>query len=279
MKMKTFIKSGIITMLILALFSAATSAAIMTKGRQKSEERSVASFSAIALKCSADLYLYQGKSQKVVVEIDDRYMDQVETYVKNNTLIIDTEGTMRNINVFKVYVTCVELESLEIAGSGDVYGEDMIYCDDFFLLINGSGNAEMKVSADALKCKVNGSGDVEMEGEADRLYIGVNGSGDMDLEFPETDECEIKLTGSGDVKIAGSTDDLAIKQVSSGDVSAFKFKSEECVIDKSGSGDTRVYVTGELAVTASGSGDVYYKGSPDITYISVTGSGDVRSMD
>jgi len=279
MKKSTSIRSGILTVLILAAFSFNTFAAIMTKGNNKSEERSVSSFNAIELKCSADLYLYQGKSHKVVVEIDDRYMDQVETYVRDNVLIIDTEGNMRNISVFKVYVTCVELESLEVAGSGDVYAEDMITCDDFMLLINGSGNAEMQISADELKCKVNGSGDVELEGEADQLYIGINGSGDMVLDFMETDECLIKLTGSGDVKISGSTEDLTIKQVSSGDVSAFSFKTEECTIDKSGSGDTRVYVTGELAVTASGSGDVYYKGSPDITYISVTGSGDVRSVD
>jgi len=107
----------------------------------------------------------------------------------------------------------------------------------------------------------------------------VNGSGDMKLDFPGTDECEMKLTGSGDIKISGSADVFTVKQVSSGDVSAFGFEVETCVVDKSGSGDTKIYVTGELAVTASGSGDVYYKGSPDISSISTSGSGDVRKAD
>jgi hypothetical protein len=271
-------KKSILTLVILA-FSLASFAAIGGKGKPASEERQVSSFNSIELKCSADLYLFQGKSHKVVVEADGDIIAKIETYVESNTLIIDVKGRLNNYNTLKVYVTCVELEALTVSGSGDVYGDGMFNTDNFVLLVNGSGDVEMQMSADKVKCKINGSGDVVLAGETDRLYIGVNGSGDMRLDFPDTDECMIKLTGSGDIKITGSADEFSVKQVSSGDVSAFKFIVENCVIDKSGSGDTRVFVTGELAVTASGSGDVYYKGTPDITSISTSGSGDVRKAD
>ena len=73
-------------------------------------------------------------------------------------------------------------------------------------------------------------------------------------------------------------DVLKVKQVSSGDVSALKLIAEQCQINKSGSGDTKVFVNGELMVTSSGSGDVYYKGSPDVKSVIKTGSGDIRNI-
>jgi hypothetical protein len=268
-----------VALLTLITFTLSVMAAIGGKAIPGKEERNVGSFTKIELRGPVDLYLYQGNTQRVVIEADDDILSKVETYVEGEILVIDTKNNLRNVKVLKAYITFTGLEGVTVSGSGDVYAEETIEADDFMLLINGSGDVEMDLEADKIKCKINGSGDVVMGGETERLYVGVNGSGDMKLDFPGVDECELKLTGSGDIKITGSTNEFYIKQVSSGDVSAFGFKAETCTVDKSGSGDTKVYVNGELAITSSGSGDVYYKGNPDITSISVSGSGDVRKAD
>ncbi len=46
-------------------------------------------------------------------------------------------------------------------------------------------------------------------------------------------------------------------------------------IRKVSSGDTRIDVAKSLDISISGSGDLYYTGSPDFKNIHVTGSGDI----
>lgn len=245
----------------------------------ESQERSVGSFTSISLTCSVDLYLYQGKTNKVVVEADEQYIDQIETYVEGETLVIDVKGSIRNAKVLKAYITFEQLNKLKISGSGDVVCENAIIADEFIYEISGSGDLDMKIEAETLKCKINGSGDAHIEGDVSNLSISVSGSGDVVASVDSMNECSVRLTGSGDVKLSGTVDLLRIKQVSSGDISADKLKANTCYIDKSGSGDSKVYVINELSVISSGSGDVYCKGSPDIKNVEISGSGDVHSID
>lgn len=244
----------------------------------ESQERTVGSFSYIKSTCSVDLYLYQGKTNKVVVETDSRYIDQVETYVEGKTLVIDVDGIIRNARTLKAYITFETLKGLEITGSGDVFFENTITTDEFEYEINGSGDLKLDIEAETVNSKINGSGDNSIKGNIMYLFISVNGSGDLAAELDEMKECNIRLTGSGDIRLSGSTEVLKIKQVSSGDISADKLKTDKCYIDKSGSGDTKVFVVQELTVSSSGSGDTYYKGSPELKSISVSGSGDVHSI-
>jgi len=138
----------IILTLFVITFTLTSIAAIGGKANPASEERQVSSFNAIELQCSADIYLFQGKSQKVVVEADEDILGKIETYVENNTLIVDINGRIGNYNTLKVYVTCVELEALTVSGSGDVYGDGMFNSDSFILMLNGSGDVEMEMTAD-----------------------------------------------------------------------------------------------------------------------------------
>ena len=278
MKKLLFLKGLLIISLLINVSITAYSMNGLRGDQVAKEERNVSHFNSISLRCSVDIFITQGENEKVIVEADENHIKNISTTVKDQTLIIDIDNIFRNVRVANVYITVSDLESINVSGSGDVVTESPLKADDFQLQINGSGDVILNISARELKVKINGSGDAKIKGDADELFISVNGSGDIIAEMEEMEQCSVKMTGSGDLKISGKVDMLKIKQVSSGDVSALKLIADQCLIDKSGSGDTKVFVNGELMVTSSGSGDVYYRGSPDVKNVITTGSGDIRNI-
>ena len=278
MKKLLFLKRLLIISLLINISVTAYSMNGLRGDQVVKDERNVSHFSSISLRCSVDIFITQGENERIIVEADANRIKNISTTVKDQTLIIDTYNIFRNVRVANVYITVTDLEGINVSGSGDVVTENPLKADDFQLLINGSGDVILYISARELKVKINGSGDAKINGDVDELFISVNGSGDIIAEMEEMEQCSVKMTGSGDLKISGEVDVLKIKQVSSGDVSAMKLISGQCLIDKSGSGDTKVFVNGKLMITSSGSGDVYYKGSPDDKSVISTGSGDIINI-
>lgn len=245
---------------------------------QVSQERDVMPFKAIENRSSVDLIIYQGSSPRVVVETDEGVVDKVETWVENGILLIELERCPVSIKTLKAHITVAGLEKLHINGSGDCLTETLLEVPHLEVKVNGSGDTHLNLNVEALDLRINGSGDVEVYGTALTTNIGINGSGDVDFHSDAMAECTVKLTGSGDVELSGTVGNLTIKQVSSGDVDAGDLKSGVCSIEKTGSGDTSVWVYGDLSVSSSGSGDVYYKGQASVKSISVTGSGEVHRI-
>src|SRR5690349_17844246 len=79
------------------------------------ENRTVMTFTGIDLQCSANVYFMQGDEQSVKVEAEDNIISHITTEVKNEELIVSTDGkdfnTHQQINV---YVTVKELCMLEL---------------------------------------------------------------------------------------------------------------------------------------------------------------------
>lgn len=89
-------------------------------------------------------------------------------------------------------------------------------------------------------------------------------------------QLESKISGSGSISIAGYTNDLNHTTSGSGEFEGFDLESRDAYVKISGSGTANGYATETLNVQINGSGDVYYKGSPEITTNS-SGSGSLIS--
>ncbi len=251
---------------------------INTVFAQVSQERDIRSFKGIENRSSVDLYLYQGSSPRVVIEADESAIDRVETRVEGEILVIEMDRCPMNVRTLKAYITVTDLERLIINGSGDLKTETVLKAPLLEVKVNGSGDALLTLEVQGLNLRINGSGDANVDGSVGKSTIGTNGSGDLVFNGGTMEECTIRVTGSGDIEVTGTVNMLHIKQVSSGDVDAGHLLSNSCSIEKSGSGDTSVWIDGDLSVSLSGSGDVYYRGRTQVKSISVTGSGDVHKI-
>ncbi len=205
---------------------------------QTKETRDVDNFTGVAFGVAGTLILEQGNTFSVVLEGDEDFLEEIETTVRGNRLIIrhDRLWSFGNKKV-TAYVTMPEIDNLSVSGSGKMIAEGVLKTADLNMSVSGSGSVELKdLMAESVDCSISGSGSIELNGKAEDGELSISGSGNY------------------------SGQDFQLKTL---DVSI------------SGSGTCRAMVEEDLEARVSGSGDVYYTGNPRVD-ARVSGSGKVR---
>lgn len=213
--------------------------------KAEGEERDVPSFSEIALRIPAKLYLEQGEKQSVEIVAKSSTLKDIITEVKGRKLTIKfpTKNVLlKNFQPGKIeiFITVPEIDGLSISGSGDILAEEI----------------ETRI----LDLAVSGSGDILIEElNAERVKAAISGSGDITIEEGgEADDFSVTISGSGDVKARG-------------------FEAKDVVVRLAGSGNCTVTANNSIKARVAGAGNVYYDGNPSIDS-SVAGSGRVKKL-
>ncbi len=209
--------------------------------QKRIEKREVPDFSEINLSVSADVYLSQGSSTELEVQASDKTLKNLETYVKNDALIIKWDNNNYNNGEVIIKITMKKIEGLKIAGSGNIIANSAINCNDLDLEIAGSGDITLKeISVKEIESQIAGSGNIKLGGN--------------------------HVVESHEINIAGS-----------GDVSAKKLETAIVEVNIAGSGDCYVHAREKLNVNIVGSGDVYYYGDAHVSS-NIQGSGDITRL-
>jgi len=208
------------------------------------ETRKLDTFTKISLRTSANVYLTQGTTQKVEVTGDKEDVDRLETKVKDGKLIIDIfeKNNRRNwsgSSDVEIYITVKNIESLAVAGSGDMVSKGEFRVGDLDISVAGSGDLKFDAEAKDVDISIAGSGSVMLRGSSNINKVSIAGSGKLEAEDMVTESYRISIAGSGRCK---------------------------------------VHAKEEINSKISGSGSVYYKGDPKRVNNNSTGSGKVRKM-
>jgi hypothetical protein len=212
----------------------------------ENEDREVPSFSEIALRIPAKLYVEQGNTQSVKIEAKSSTLEEIITEVKDRQLTIRFKSKNYLFKSFTpgkidIYITVPEIDGLSVSGSGDIIVED-------------------EISTRILDLAVSGSGDILLgDLKADRVKSSISGSGDIIIQD------------------GGEATDFSITTSGSGDVKAENFEAKDVVVRISGSGNCSVTANRSLKARVAGSGSVFYNGNPSIDS-SVAGSGRVKKL-
>lgn len=230
---KEFLSLFIITALILLCGEISAQSTVK-------EKRNVSGFDGVGFGVAGNLYIKPGSGFDVVIEGSERYVNDIETVVRDGKLLIRRDGNFRfNNEKVNVYVTMPEIKSLSISGSGKAEVEGNLRTDNLSLSVSGSGKIEIpSVNADELKCSISGSGDISIEGgRIGKAGLSISGSGSYYGDYAVIEDFDAGISGSG-----------------------------SCSCN----------VTGNLSARISGSGNIVYSGNPRINVRS-SGSGRVRS--
>jgi hypothetical protein len=231
-------KRNIIIWLVPAILFACVQ---MAPGQLKKEERKVETFTHVELAISANVYLTQESTQKVVVEASENDLKEIITEVKNGHLKIKAQGWHSHLKDVKVYISMAMLEGIALSGSGNIIAENEFRVGDLDLAVSGSGDIKMnKLATKKVETSVSGSGDITVAGpgKAESISIATSGSGDINAENFEVGSAEIAISGSG---------------------------------------NARVNASDKIAAHVSGSGDVFYKGNAMVD-IHISGSGRAKKI-
>jgi hypothetical protein len=210
------------------------------KGPVVTESRQTATFDGVKLEFSADVYFTQANDYKVELQSQENILDEIETTVINNNLVIrlrHSDTRLRTNDGIQIFVSGPNVRSFIIEGSGYLEVKNPITPANLQLKVDGSGNI-----------KINNVTTTEVNAE-------VEGSGMIAVNSGNANEANALIEGSGLIDITGLT-------VKDADASV------------RGSGNISLFATQTLQASISGSGTIFYKGSPAVTK-HISGSGSV----
>ncbi|MBN1303867.1 MAG: DUF2807 domain-containing protein [Anaerolineales bacterium] len=259
--MRTLIISILVVMTILML-SGCSPDMIQAAGQLTSEERQVQGFKNVVLSGSGELILTRGEAESLTVAAPENLLPYIESEVRGSTLYLglrpDASWMVFTSAPVRFYLTASEITGLTVAGSGDIYAD--------------------QVETSSLDLKIQGSGSIWIDKlDTVSLENEIDGSGDIDIELLQADEIDTRIIGSGSCSLDGLTAAQNLYIGGSGDYQASGVKSETVTVNVGGSGSVEIWVTESLDVIIAGSGDVYYSGSPEVSY-SVMGAGEIERI-
>lgn len=231
----------------------------------------VSDFNQIAVSGSLDVtYTQQSGKPKVEIYTSDNIVDLLDIYVKNGKLNLGFKKNVKvSYNKLEIRVTSEDLNTVNVAGSGDFKFTNGLKTDQLKMNVAGSGD----ITASNIQCSqeftanVAGSGDIECKQlKAADMDISVAGSGDLKIENALVTSANASVAGSGTVKISGSADKANYSVAGSGDLYASDFKVQDISASVAGSGDIKCHAVEHLKARVSGSGTIGYKGNPELDY-------------
>lgn len=223
-------------------------------------EKDYGSFHSLKLSGAVDrIYISQGTKEAVRVEADEDGKAALEISNNNKTLEITTANKKKgNDFVITIYLTVVDLKSIECFGAVNVYSKTNLKFDNLKLTVMGATNVELDLTVP-------------------NIDLDLSGASDVDLNLSST-KVKGLMTGASDVKLSGSASMMDMMSTGASEFKAELFKVQTAKMQCSGASSSKIYVTENLEIDASGASDLKYKGNPKISSKLVTGASQVRQF-
>lgn len=203
-----------------------------------SEERPVAGFDEVAWDASGELSIEQTGRERLLIEAQAHVLRRIVTRVRDRRLEIGfAPGRVETNLPIRFTLELRQLRRLELRGSG-------------------------QATAGALR--------------ADDLAIALHGSNGLRIDTLHARRVDLRHAGAGDVRInGGRVESQRIVLEGSGTVDATALDARNSDVLLTGSGEVRLAAEHRLAARIDGSGDIVYRGRPQVSQV-IHGAGDVR---
>jgi hypothetical protein len=211
---------------------------IVGNGNLVTSERTVYAFEKISSGGSSEIHFHVSPEYRVVVTTDSNLVDIVTTSIKNNVLNIGFKKGSYSSTRIQVDVYCPTLTGVSIFGSGSFTCNDTIITSTFDSNVSGSGEIIGIIECNNFSSNISGSGKILITGNGKNSDINISGSG----------------TFNGN-----------------------NFTINNATVHVRGSGKAIIFVSENLNVVISGSGEVDYHGNPKIES-KTSGSGRINKL-
>lgn len=175
------------------------------------------------------MILKQGPVQEVIVEADQKIIDDITTNVSGGVLEIDLKKPVHlrynDITVMRVFITCNDLNLLDLSGAVELRTETRFTVPKLSMEISGAVESRMELVVQDLNLSISGSSELKFQGTAS----------------------EVKVDASG-----------------AAEISAYDMIMTNLTLYASGAVDANVNVSGSLKANVSGACDISYKGNPKV---------------
>jgi hypothetical protein len=218
--------SCLIVMVVVGLLSGCTLNVNQDSGRVVSESREISDVQNVSFSGAGALTITQGETESLTIETSDTIMPSIVTDVEDGELSIRFRDTVLSTEAIKFDLTVQEINTLTIAGAGDIEAVDIT---------------------------------------TDQFTVDLSGAADIDIRNLEADDLTIELSGTGSVNASGAAANQSIRLSGLGNYAAANLESNEASVQVTGAGGAVLWVHDMLDVKISGAGEVEYYGTPTVT--------------
>lgn len=164
----------------------ASALALDGSGTQKTEVRTLTTFTSVECDGALDLNVTCGKTLHCEVTADDNLLPVIATTVEGGTLKIHATESISTRTGITVTLDTPDVSAVKLSGAGTVK-------------VNGLKN-------DAFELGLSGTAHVIAAGQTKKLKIGLSGAGKIDADGLATDDADVDCSGAGavDVHVSGT---------------------------------------------------------------------------
>ncbi len=193
--------------------------------QEQEKEYSITDFDRLDASDALDLDVRQGSGFSIVVKGDRRNLDDLEVIRTGSTLRMRYIRGANRRHETKVTITMPTLEGVAFSGAVTADISGFTSDDDFEMTLSGASDADLRMTAGAMRINLSGASELEVYGVAPVLSAVVSGASDF---------------------------------------RAFNLQAEEATVEASGASSIRVSASKKLVAKASGASDIRYRGNPQL---------------
>lgn len=195
-------KLSIVAVLILSLTSFGRSQVINGNGKLKKQVIEVAKFTHLQTFSCVNLIVSKAYD-KVEIEADENLIALID--IKNTEGVLTIKDANKvwfeSKNILKIYLPAQDLTRFENFGSGNISFEDELQTPTLSFKNEGSGNINLRLSAEDFEFQDTGSGNISIEGQTQNLRLVLQGSGNFNGKQLKTNDARIEMSGSGNAQV------------------------------------------------------------------------------
>jgi hypothetical protein len=247
-RLKKIFRLSVIVILISALLSCGDKnggsnnsvQTVFGSGTIIQETRKVIGAMGVNMGIAANMTIEQGVPEELILNTDDNLMAFILTVVQGETLVIRNEPG-------------IDLES-----SQEI--EAILRLDNIGTIIH------------------SGVGDITVPDlTTTQIDISLSGVGDIDISNLDGIDLDVMISGVGNVSITGQVENQTVELISLGGYEAENLVSKTADVEISSIGSATVQVSTTLNAHITGSGSVFYIGSPVVNRTG-NGTGNVTQL-
>ena len=232
----------VIGLLIIGLFliSACGLRTIKGSGDVITESREVSGFDGVSHTGIGRVIITQGDKESLTIEADDNLLEHITSEVKNGTLELGFTDNVRidSASPITFNVGVKDLKELDSTGTGSIEIGEL---------------------------------------SADNLSISTSGTGSISIGTLTATDLVANAEGTGNIKLAGNVETQEIMRVGTGDYDGSDLESKTAKVEAVGTGSVVIWVLDSLDVEITGTSEVSYYGSPNVTQ-NITATGSLTSL-
>lgn len=169
---------------LLAVVLGILAAAPVASAAPATQHRDVSGFTQVQIKGALNATIREGSGFSVELTAEPSDQARIKTYVRGDTLVIDTAGAdrrgWRSDRDASATITLPHFSGVAVNGAGDV-------------TVDG-------VHANVAALTLQGAGSIHFSGEAKKVAVNLSGAGEVSFAPGHTESLNVTLSGAGEVK-------------------------------------------------------------------------------